>query len=112
MDDDGETIAVLGAGRIAALNTTALAWQAEVRHSSNSQRALRLLIPRYESGPTMDSLKVRVFYSQTFWFMSVSLLQEPPEDEANIIEKIISVRTKNKEVKTKHTCTARLYQYL
>lgn len=31
VDDDGETIAVLGAGRIAALNTTALAWQAEVR---------------------------------------------------------------------------------
>uniref|UniRef100_A0A674MUQ3 Chromodomain helicase DNA binding protein 6 n=1 Tax=Takifugu rubripes TaxID=31033 RepID=A0A674MUQ3_TAKRU len=52
VDDDGETIAVLGAGRIAALNTTALAWQAE----------------------------------------------EPPEDEANIIEKIISVRTMNKEV--------------
>ncbi|XP_011611924.2 chromodomain-helicase-DNA-binding protein 6 isoform X6 [Takifugu rubripes] len=51
VDDDGETIAVLGAGRIAALNTTALAWQAE----------------------------------------------EPPEDEANIIEKIISVRTMNKE---------------
>uniref|UniRef100_H3DJD5 Chromodomain helicase DNA binding protein 6 n=1 Tax=Tetraodon nigroviridis TaxID=99883 RepID=H3DJD5_TETNG len=49
VDDDGETIAVLGAGRIAALNTTALAWQAE----------------------------------------------EPPEDEANIIEKIISVRTQN-----------------
>lgn len=30
VDDDGETIAVLGTGRIAALNTTALAWQAEV----------------------------------------------------------------------------------
>lgn len=30
VDDDGETIAVLGAGRIAALNATALAWQAEV----------------------------------------------------------------------------------
>lgn len=31
VDDDGETIAVLGAGRISALNATALAWQAEVR---------------------------------------------------------------------------------
>uniref|UniRef100_A0A672GGA8 Chromodomain helicase DNA binding protein 6 n=1 Tax=Salarias fasciatus TaxID=181472 RepID=A0A672GGA8_SALFA len=30
VDDDGETIAVLGAGRISALNATALAWQAEV----------------------------------------------------------------------------------
>lgn len=30
VDDDGETIAVLGTGRISALNTTALAWQAEV----------------------------------------------------------------------------------
>uniref|UniRef100_A0A8C5NBG8 Chromodomain-helicase-DNA-binding protein 6-like n=1 Tax=Gouania willdenowi TaxID=441366 RepID=A0A8C5NBG8_GOUWI len=29
VDDDGETIAVLGAGRISALNATALAWQAE-----------------------------------------------------------------------------------
>lgn len=30
VDDDGETIAVLGTGRISALNATALAWQAEV----------------------------------------------------------------------------------
>ncbi|XP_057701605.1 chromodomain-helicase-DNA-binding protein 6 isoform X1 [Corythoichthys intestinalis] len=52
VDDDGETIAVLGAGRIAALNATALAWQAE----------------------------------------------EPPEDEANIIEKILSVRPVKKEM--------------
>ncbi|XP_049590182.1 chromodomain-helicase-DNA-binding protein 6 isoform X3 [Syngnathus scovelli] len=51
VDDDGETIAVLGAGRIAALSATALAWQAE----------------------------------------------EPPEDEANIIEKILSVRPVKKE---------------
>ncbi|KAM9859273.1 chromodomain-helicase-DNA-binding protein 6 [Aulostomus maculatus] len=51
VDDDGETIAVLGTGRISALNATALAWQAE----------------------------------------------EPPEDEANIIEKILSVRTAKKE---------------
>nr|XP_046240987.1 chromodomain-helicase-DNA-binding protein 6 isoform X2 [Scatophagus argus] len=51
VDDDGETIAVLGAGRISALNATALAWQAE----------------------------------------------EPPEDEANIIEKILSVRIVKKE---------------
>ncbi|XP_075938173.1 chromodomain-helicase-DNA-binding protein 6 isoform X1 [Anarhichas minor] len=51
VDDDGETIAVLGAGRISALNATALAWQTE----------------------------------------------EPPEDEANIIEKILSVRPVKKE---------------
>uniref|UniRef100_A0A8C7G3E9 Chromodomain helicase DNA binding protein 6 n=1 Tax=Oncorhynchus kisutch TaxID=8019 RepID=A0A8C7G3E9_ONCKI len=52
VDDDGETIAVLGTGRIPALNAATLAWQAE----------------------------------------------EPPEDEANIIEKILSVRTAKKEV--------------
>uniref|UniRef100_A0A8C9Y9N6 Chromodomain helicase DNA binding protein 6 n=1 Tax=Sander lucioperca TaxID=283035 RepID=A0A8C9Y9N6_SANLU len=52
VDDDGETIAVLGAGRISALNATALAWQTE----------------------------------------------EPPEDEANIIEKILSVKTVKKEL--------------
>ncbi|KAM8914783.1 chromodomain-helicase-DNA-binding protein 6 isoform 2-T2 [Spinachia spinachia] len=51
VDDDGETIGVLGAGRISALNATALAWQSE----------------------------------------------EPPEDEANIIEKILSVRPAKKE---------------
>ncbi|XP_056607455.1 chromodomain-helicase-DNA-binding protein 6 isoform X3 [Triplophysa dalaica] len=51
VDDDGETIAVLGTGRIPALSST-LAWQAE----------------------------------------------EPPEDEANIIEKILAVRTVNKEM--------------
>ncbi|XP_042563774.1 chromodomain-helicase-DNA-binding protein 6 isoform X2 [Clupea harengus] len=51
VDDDGETIAVLGAGRMGALSASTLAWQAE----------------------------------------------EPPEDEANIIEKILSVRTVKKE---------------
>ncbi|KAG1963214.1 chromodomain-helicase-DNA-binding protein 6 isoform X1 [Pimephales promelas] len=51
VDDDGETIAVLGAGRIAAMSSSTLAWQAE----------------------------------------------EPPEDEANIIEKILAVRTVKKE---------------
>ncbi|XP_076869918.1 chromodomain-helicase-DNA-binding protein 6 isoform X3 [Brachyhypopomus gauderio] len=52
VDDDGETIAVLGTGRIPALSSSALAWQAE----------------------------------------------EPPEDEANIIEKILSVRSVKKEI--------------
>ncbi|XP_046701763.1 LOW QUALITY PROTEIN: chromodomain-helicase-DNA-binding protein 6 [Silurus meridionalis] len=52
VDDDGETIAVLGTERIPALSSSTLAWQAE----------------------------------------------EPPEDEANIIEKILSVRTAKKEV--------------
>uniref|UniRef100_A0A8C2AJA7 Chromodomain helicase DNA binding protein 6 n=1 Tax=Cyprinus carpio TaxID=7962 RepID=A0A8C2AJA7_CYPCA len=52
VDDDGETIAVLGSGRIAAMSSSTLAWQAE----------------------------------------------EPPEDEANIIEKILAVRTVKKEV--------------
>ncbi|KAG7326696.1 hypothetical protein KOW79_010097 [Hemibagrus wyckioides] len=51
VDDDGETIAVLGTERIPALSSSTLAWQAE----------------------------------------------EPPEDEANIIEKILSVRTIKKE---------------
>ncbi|XP_016143061.1 chromodomain-helicase-DNA-binding protein 6-like isoform X2 [Sinocyclocheilus grahami] len=51
VDDDGETIAVLGNGRFAAMSSSTLAWQAE----------------------------------------------EPPEDEANIIEKILSARTVKKE---------------
>ncbi|KAM9483665.1 chromodomain-helicase-DNA-binding protein 6 isoform 2-T2 [Clarias gariepinus] len=51
VDDDGETIAVLGTERAPALSSSTLAWQAE----------------------------------------------EPPEDEANIIEKILSVRTVKKE---------------
>ncbi|XP_021424061.2 chromodomain-helicase-DNA-binding protein 6 isoform X3 [Oncorhynchus mykiss] len=57
VDDDGETIAVLGTGRIPALNAATLAWQAE----------------------------------------------EPPEDEANIIEKILSVRTAKKEASPEET---------
>ncbi|XP_062853633.1 chromodomain-helicase-DNA-binding protein 6 [Trichomycterus rosablanca] len=51
VDDDGETIAVLGTERAPALLSSTLAWQSE----------------------------------------------EPPEDEANIIEKILSVRTVKKE---------------
>ncbi|KAM9296277.1 chromodomain-helicase-DNA-binding protein 6 [Gastrophryne carolinensis] len=50
VDDDGETIAVLGAGRASALSASTLAWQAE----------------------------------------------EPPEDDANIIEKILSSRVVQK----------------
>uniref|UniRef100_A0A803SZW9 DNA helicase n=1 Tax=Anolis carolinensis TaxID=28377 RepID=A0A803SZW9_ANOCA len=52
VDDDGETIAVLGAGRASALSASTLAWQAE----------------------------------------------EPPEDDANIIEKILASRMFQKEV--------------
>uniref|UniRef100_A0A8C8VN40 Chromodomain helicase DNA binding protein 6 n=1 Tax=Pelusios castaneus TaxID=367368 RepID=A0A8C8VN40_9SAUR len=52
VDDDGETIAVLGAGRASALSASTLAWQAE----------------------------------------------EPPEDDANIIEKILASRLVQKEV--------------
>ncbi|XP_010188921.1 PREDICTED: chromodomain-helicase-DNA-binding protein 6, partial [Mesitornis unicolor] len=51
VDDDGETIAVLGAGRTSALSASTLAWQAE----------------------------------------------EPPEDDANIIEKILASRMVQKE---------------
>lgn len=97
MDDDGETIAVLGAGRIAALNTTALAWQAEVRRGAELKTSA-LLVHR-SAFQTETKTK-------TCWLVCVSLLQEPPEDEANIIEKIISVRTKNKEVRTKCTSLA------
>lgn len=46
MDDDGETIAVLGAGRIAALNTTALAWQAEVSYSTSPDTGAMLITPQ------------------------------------------------------------------
>uniref|UniRef100_A0A8C5Q8R6 Chromodomain helicase DNA binding protein 6 n=1 Tax=Leptobrachium leishanense TaxID=445787 RepID=A0A8C5Q8R6_9ANUR len=52
VDDDGETIAVLGAGRASALSASTLAWQAE----------------------------------------------EPPEDDANIIERILSSKVIQKEV--------------
>uniref|UniRef100_H3ART7 Chromodomain helicase DNA binding protein 6 n=1 Tax=Latimeria chalumnae TaxID=7897 RepID=H3ART7_LATCH len=52
VDDDGETIAVLGTGRASALSASTLAWQAE----------------------------------------------EPPEDDANIIEKILAVRMTPKEL--------------
>ncbi|XP_066442720.1 chromodomain-helicase-DNA-binding protein 6 isoform X3 [Eleutherodactylus coqui] len=52
VDDDGETIAVLGAGRASALSASTLAWQAE----------------------------------------------EPPEDDANIIERILSSRVVQKEI--------------
>ncbi|OXB57334.1 hypothetical protein ASZ78_011754 [Callipepla squamata] len=51
VDDDGETIAVLGAGRTSALSASTLAWQTE----------------------------------------------EPPEDDANIIEKILASRMVQKE---------------
>uniref|UniRef100_A0A8B9CK68 Chromodomain helicase DNA binding protein 6 n=1 Tax=Anser brachyrhynchus TaxID=132585 RepID=A0A8B9CK68_9AVES len=65
VDDDGETIAVLGAGRTSALSASTLAWQAE--------RPGKLL--------------------------SSHCPQEPPEDDANIIEKILASRMVQKEVR-------------
>lgn len=56
VDDDGETIAVLGAGRTSALSASTLAWQAEVgldvgrgdRASCPPQGVPRVSVPRFE----------------------------------------------------------------
>lgn len=116
MDDDGETIAVLGAGRIAALNTTALAWQAEVRHRVKLKTSASVVHAQVWVCLHHRRVKVRGIYSGLESIhrkpsgLCVSLPQEPPEDEANIIEKIISVRTKNKEVKA-NASISYLYAY-
>uniref|UniRef100_A0A669R338 Chromodomain helicase DNA binding protein 6 n=1 Tax=Phasianus colchicus TaxID=9054 RepID=A0A669R338_PHACC len=68
VDDDGETIAVLGAGRTSALSASTLAWQAEV------------------------GLEVGL------WCWGFLHVREPPEDDANIIEKILASRMVQKEV--------------
>lgn len=87
VDDDGETIGVLGSGRIAAMSSSTLAWQAEVTVATSA------VMPHHRPALLLEGR------SKTHWNNSHLLsFQEPHEDEANIIEKILTVRTVKKEV--------------
>lgn len=67
VDDDGETIAVLGTGRISALNTTALAWQAEV-HCSRLQSSSSCSSSSSSSSASSSSSSSFSSSSSSFFF--------------------------------------------
>uniref|UniRef100_A0A7N6BSG2 DNA helicase n=1 Tax=Anabas testudineus TaxID=64144 RepID=A0A7N6BSG2_ANATE len=91
VDDDGETIAVLGAGRISALNATALAWQAEVRKDTDALFHLLFFSEETEE----FYVKYRNFsYLHCKWATLEELEKDP-----RIHQKIKRFRTKQAQMK-------------
>uniref|UniRef100_A0A4W6DRA2 Chromodomain helicase DNA binding protein 6 n=1 Tax=Lates calcarifer TaxID=8187 RepID=A0A4W6DRA2_LATCA len=102
VDDDGETIAVLGAGRISALNATALAWQAEVRMNTDSHFVAGLFVSFFLSTRVMlnhhcvDFFVICCFssYLHCKWATLEELEKDP-----RIHQKIKRFRTKQAQMK-------------
>ncbi|EPY78341.1 chromodomain-helicase-DNA-binding protein 6 [Camelus ferus] len=87
VDDDGETIAVLGAGRTSALSASTLAWQAE-QHIGRTEKGS----PETNFSDAKGRSEIRNLKKQNNFPASVRA-KEPPEDDANIIEKILASKT-------------------
>uniref|UniRef100_A0A4W6DPW0 Chromodomain helicase DNA binding protein 6 n=1 Tax=Lates calcarifer TaxID=8187 RepID=A0A4W6DPW0_LATCA len=98
VDDDGETIAVLGAGRISALNATALAWQAEVRMNTDSHFVAGLFVSFFLSTRVIcvDFFVICCFssYLHCKWATLEELEKDP-----RIHQKIKRFRTKQAQMK-------------
>uniref|UniRef100_A0A8C6UD48 DNA helicase n=1 Tax=Neogobius melanostomus TaxID=47308 RepID=A0A8C6UD48_9GOBI len=84
VDDDGETIAVLGAGRISALNATALAWQAETSSSGDQSEEAEEFYVKYRN----------FSYLHCKWATLEELEKDP-----RIHQKIKRFRTKQAQMK-------------
>uniref|UniRef100_A0A665TJF4 Chromodomain helicase DNA binding protein 6 n=1 Tax=Echeneis naucrates TaxID=173247 RepID=A0A665TJF4_ECHNA len=97
VDDDGETIAVLGAGRISALNATALAWQAEVQTDTDCVVSYfeRAIFIRNTEETEEFYVKYRNFsYLHCKWATLEELEKDP-----RIHQKIKRFRTKQAQMK-------------
>uniref|UniRef100_A0A7N8YQS8 Chromodomain helicase DNA binding protein 6 n=1 Tax=Mastacembelus armatus TaxID=205130 RepID=A0A7N8YQS8_9TELE len=89
VDDDGETIAVLGAGRISALNATALAWQAEVGKDTHNSFPLSSKI---------KAVLILICYFSSYLHCKWATLEELEKDP-RIHQKIKRFRTKQAQMK-------------
>uniref|UniRef100_A0AAY4EUP8 DNA helicase n=1 Tax=Denticeps clupeoides TaxID=299321 RepID=A0AAY4EUP8_9TELE len=98
VDDDGETIAVLGTGRISALSSSTLAWQAEVAHFHSLVSFAAYFCPvtspshAYMCSPCLNS------YLHCKWATLEELEKDP-----RIHQKI--KRFRNKQAQMKHIFT-------
>uniref|UniRef100_A0A8C3XT88 Chromodomain helicase DNA binding protein 6 n=1 Tax=Chelydra serpentina TaxID=8475 RepID=A0A8C3XT88_CHESE len=99
VDDDGETIAVLGAGRASALSASTLAWQAEVWEGLLACLAPALPVERGWGGMEEFYVKYRNFsYLHCKWATLEELEKDP-----RISQKI--KRFRNKQAQMKHIFT-------
>uniref|UniRef100_A0A8C6Y3X1 Chromodomain helicase DNA binding protein 6 n=1 Tax=Naja naja TaxID=35670 RepID=A0A8C6Y3X1_NAJNA len=87
VDDDGETIAVLGAGRASALSASTLAWQAEI----------------YPGGATYEQEEFYVKYRNFSYLHCKWATMEELEKDPRISQKI--KRFRNKQAQMKHIFT-------
>ncbi|KAK1157605.1 hypothetical protein AOXY_G23730 [Acipenser oxyrinchus oxyrinchus] len=109
VDDDGETIAVLGTGRIPALPSSTLAWQSEEPPEDEANIIERILSSRwvnYETSPGEPILEAEEFYVK---YRNFSYLHckwatlEELEKDPRISQKI--KRFRNKQAQMKHIFT-------
>uniref|UniRef100_A0A8C2KJL3 Chromodomain helicase DNA binding protein 6 n=1 Tax=Cyprinus carpio TaxID=7962 RepID=A0A8C2KJL3_CYPCA len=101
VDDDGETIAVLGSGRIAAMSSSTLAWQAEVTVATSA------IMPHHRPALLLEGRKeMEEFYVK---YRNFSYLHckwatlEELEKDPRISQKI--KRFRNKQAQMKHIFT-------
>uniref|UniRef100_A0A665TV52 Chromodomain helicase DNA binding protein 6 n=1 Tax=Echeneis naucrates TaxID=173247 RepID=A0A665TV52_ECHNA len=102
VDDDGETIAVLGAGRISALNATALAWQAEVQTDTDCvvsyfERAIFIRNSLQDQAEETEEFYVK-YRNFSYLHCKWATLEELEKDP-RIHQKIKRFRTKQAQMK-------------
>uniref|UniRef100_A0A670JPR4 Chromodomain helicase DNA binding protein 6 n=1 Tax=Podarcis muralis TaxID=64176 RepID=A0A670JPR4_PODMU len=107
VDDDGETIAVLGAGRASALSASTLAWQAEVRLGLLRKQGLLLCIQisfsDLEEKSTYEQEEFYVKYRNFSYLHCKWATMEELEKDPRISQKI--KRFRNKQAQMKHIFT-------
>ncbi|XP_075384855.1 chromodomain-helicase-DNA-binding protein 6 isoform X2 [Tenrec ecaudatus] len=108
VDDDGETIAVLGAGRTSALSASTLAWQAEEPPEDDANIIEKILASKtvQEVNPGEPPLDLELFYVKyrNFSYLHCKwATMEELEKDPRIAQKI--KRFRNKQAQMKHIFT-------
>ncbi|XP_063028144.1 chromodomain-helicase-DNA-binding protein 6 isoform X6 [Melospiza melodia melodia] len=109
VDDDGETIAVLGAGRTSALSASTLAWQAEEPPEDDANIIEKILASRmvqkeaHPGGPAFETEEFYVKYRNFSYLHCKWATLEELEKDPRISQKI--KRFRNKQAQMKHIFT-------
>uniref|UniRef100_A0A8I3W5D7 Chromodomain helicase DNA binding protein 6 n=1 Tax=Callithrix jacchus TaxID=9483 RepID=A0A8I3W5D7_CALJA len=115
VDDDGETIAVLGAGRTSALSASTLAWQAEEPPEDDANIIEKILASKtvQEVHPGEPPFDLELFYVKyrNFSYLHCKwATMEELEKDPRIAQKI--KRFRNKQAQMKHIFTEEVTHYL
>uniref|UniRef100_A0A8C2UAJ0 Chromodomain helicase DNA binding protein 6 n=1 Tax=Coturnix japonica TaxID=93934 RepID=A0A8C2UAJ0_COTJA len=102
VDDDGETIAVLGAGRTSALSASTLAWQAEDDANIIEKILASRMVQKEVSGPLWSHFVDFFSFCSSYLHCKWATLEELEKDP-RISQKI--KRFRNKQAQMKHIFT-------